>query len=50
MTHGLEGLESLMLVGRVPGATAWLSLLVIILVTYSLVLLIVPRMNRKSMI
>ena len=50
MTHGLEALESLMLVGRVPGATAWLSLLVIILVTYSMVLVIVPRMNRKSMI
>jgi ABC-2 type transport system permease protein len=50
MTHGLVGLQSLMLVGRVPGISIWLSLVVIILVTYSLVLLIVPRMNRKSMI
>lgn len=50
MTHGLLGMQSLMLVGRMPGVSAWLSLIVIILVTYSLVLLIVPRMNRKSMI
>jgi ABC-2 type transport system permease protein len=50
MTHGLLGIQSLMLVGRTPGIETWLSLLVIILVTYSLVLLIVPRMNSKSMI
>ena len=50
MTHGLVGIQSLMLVGRTPGLSVWVSLIVIILVTYSLVLLIVPRMNRKSMI
>jgi ABC-2 type transport system permease protein len=49
MTHGLEGLQLLMLVGRYPSASVWLGLTAIIFVTYSLTLLIVPQINRRTM-
>jgi ABC-2 type transport system permease protein len=49
MTHGLEGLQQLMLLGRNPPSGTWLGLAVISLVTYSLTLLIVPYINRRLM-
>ena len=49
MTHGLAGLQTLMLIGREPNPSVWLGLGLIIAVTFGLVLLIAPRMNRKSL-
>jgi ABC-2 type transport system permease protein len=50
MTHGLIGLQNLMLVGHSPSAGIWWSLITIILVTYTLVLVIIPRLNRDIQI
>jgi ABC-2 type transport system permease protein len=50
MTHGLTGLQNLMLVGQSPSAAIWWSLITIILVTYTLVLVIIPRLNRNIQI
>jgi ABC-2 type transport system permease protein len=49
MTHGLEGLQLLMLIGRSPPASVWISLGAITAVTYGLTLLLVPYLNRRMM-
>jgi ABC-2 type transport system permease protein len=49
MTHGLEGLQMLMLIGRSPPASVWISLGAITAVTYGLTLLLVPYLNRRMM-
>jgi ABC-2 type transport system permease protein len=50
MTHGLIGLQNLMLVGQSPNPGIWWGLISIILVTYTLVLVIIPRLNRNIQI
>jgi ABC-2 type transport system permease protein len=50
MTHGLTGLQNLMLVGQSPNSVVWWGLVTIILVTYTLVLVIIPRLNRNIQI
>jgi ABC-2 type transport system permease protein len=47
MTHGLEGLQQLMLVGRNPRTTVWVGLGAITALTYGLVLILMPRIARK---
>lgn len=47
MTHGLAGLQAVMLIGRSPDVGTWLGLALIILVSYALVLLVMRRVYRR---
>jgi ABC-2 type transport system permease protein len=47
MTHGLEGLQALILIGRAPDLWVWISLALITLVSYGLVLVIMRRISRQ---
>lgn len=43
MTHGLSGFQALMLVGRLPGVQVWVSLVLIILVSFGLLSFLLRR-------
>ena len=49
MTHGLAGLQALMLMGRSPEPGVWIGLASISVVAYFLVLLVMRRVYRKVM-
>jgi ABC-2 type transport system permease protein len=47
MTHGLNGLQEILLVGRIPKPAVWLGLASIGLAAYSLVFIVAQRAYRK---